>query len=67
MNEYKHAVAAKTIELINKGWMPEAATKRARKACKNLHPSARRATARKLAAADIRFETTGDLNSYNRI
>lgn len=67
MQDYKNAVNAKVVELIGKGWTAEAATKRARKACKHLHPSAKRATARNLALADVRFDQTGDVSSYNRI
>lgn len=67
MNTYKTAVAAKVIELINKGWQPEAAAKRARKACKHLHPATKKATARKMEAADQRFERTGSVNSYSQM
>lgn len=67
MNTYKTAVNAKTVELISKGWTAEAAVKRARKVCRHLHPSAKRATARKLEAADQRFERSGDVRAYGQL
>ena len=59
MNAYKTAVTTKTTELIGKGWQPEAATKRARKACKHLHPAHKAATARRIRAADVASTLTG--------
>jgi hypothetical protein len=67
MNQWKSAVMAKTAELIGKGLLPQVATKRARKACRHLHPQAKRATARKLGHIDDRFAVTGKATSFNHI
>ena len=67
MNVWKMAVETKTAELIGKGVLPAVAAKRARKACRHLHPQAKQATARKLAHADDRYTMTGKTDSYNAL
>jgi hypothetical protein len=67
MNQWKLAVEAKTEALIAQGVSPEVAARRARKACRHLHPAHKRATTRKLHFADARFSATGKIDSYNRI
>lgn len=63
MNEWKTAVSTKTAELIGKGWTAENAAKRARKACKHLHPAHKVATARRIEAADMAATMTGKFHS----
>jgi hypothetical protein len=65
--EQKAFIETRTAALIAKGWRPEMAAKRARKEARPLSPAHKAATARRLAMADARFNTTGQTNSYNRI
>ena len=67
MNNWKMAVEAKTAEFISKGVLPEVAARRARKACKHLHPAHKRATLRNLKLADTRYDATTKVDSYNRV
>ncbi len=67
LNHWKLAVEAKTAKLVSQGLSPDVASRRARKACRHLHPAHKRATVRKLSFADARFEATGKFDSYNRV
>lgn len=67
MKDWKLAVAAKTAELISQGILPNIAARRARKACRHLHPAHKTALTRRLHLADARFKATGEINSYDRI
>ncbi len=63
MNTYNQAVANKTAELIGKGWTVEAATKRARKSARHLHPTHKAAMIRRIGAADTAQAMTGKFHS----
>ena len=67
MNQWKLAIEAKTAELVSQGILPGVAARRARKACKHLHPAHKQAAVRKLHFADARYEATGKLDSYNAV
>jgi|GEM_PF-3533567 len=67
MNDWKLAVEEKKADWISRGVSPEVAARRARKACRHLHPAHKSAVGRRLALADARFESTRKLDSYNRV